>query len=181
MICTKCGKGELQELTGTALTFCPLCSSKLINTQVWDSKTDKEKKDEMEYLLDTSPQKLPDWEYMLKSCIYTSLLGYRESSGYSIPCKTREEIEDAIVGKFKKRLKEGNYDIAKPYLPYRLIELEACLGQALAVLSELKENTRYVTWGENETHFEDTDGWAVLCDTVKKAKLLLNPDKENKV
>lgn len=30
MICTNCGKGELQEITGTALVFCPLCNCKLI-------------------------------------------------------------------------------------------------------------------------------------------------------
>lgn len=31
MICPNCGKGELQELTGTVLKICPLCSSKLIS------------------------------------------------------------------------------------------------------------------------------------------------------
>ena len=29
--CTKCGKGELQEVTGTVLLYCPICSSKIIS------------------------------------------------------------------------------------------------------------------------------------------------------
>jgi hypothetical protein len=31
MICTRCGKGETQEITGTILAYCPICDSKSIS------------------------------------------------------------------------------------------------------------------------------------------------------
>lgn len=40
MICIRCGKGEYQELTGTNLLVCPICSSKLIQPTVVYSAED---------------------------------------------------------------------------------------------------------------------------------------------
>lgn len=62
MICTNCGKGELQELTGTALLMCPLCDSKLINPQVqppdpWKNLTHQEKEQVMQFLEDAAKLK----------------------------------------------------------------------------------------------------------------------------
>lgn len=62
MICTNWGKGELQELTGTALLICPLCDSKLINPQVqppdpWKNLTHQEKEQVMQFLEDAAKVK----------------------------------------------------------------------------------------------------------------------------
>lgn len=62
MLCTNCGKGELQELTGTALLICPLCSSKLINPQAqppdpWPNLTPQERAQVMQFLEDAAKVK----------------------------------------------------------------------------------------------------------------------------
>jgi len=45
-----------------------------------------------------------EWEYMLRNSVYMTLIGYTESTGYSIPCKVRQQMEDEILKKFKSKL-----------------------------------------------------------------------------
>jgi hypothetical protein len=58
-------------------------------------------------------KKHEDWEYMLKSAIYLSLIDYQDSNGHSIPCAVRGQMEDSILKKFKKSLAERDYNIAR--------------------------------------------------------------------
>jgi hypothetical protein len=62
MLCTNCGKGELQELTGTVFFICPLCSSKLINPEAhppdpWKNLSHQEKEQVMQFLEDAAKVK----------------------------------------------------------------------------------------------------------------------------
>ncbi len=53
--------------------------------------------------------KLPDWIYALKGAIYLTLIGYTESSGYSIPCKERDRMEKEIVDKFILKINDPDF------------------------------------------------------------------------
>lgn len=113
MICTNCGKGELQELTGTALLICPLCSSKLINPGNWDNLTHKQKKDEMEYLEDKSKnpfrKESPAHEYWRRG--YQS----REEEVRGLVIALNNVLDNMILG----NLPEAHFCAQKAIKPYR--------------------------------------------------------------
>lgn len=56
-------------------------------------------------------EKKQDWEHLLEMCIYTALIGYTEKTGYSIPCKVREDMKHRAVERFKKELVDRGYFI----------------------------------------------------------------------
>lgn len=55
-------------------------------------------------------KKAIQWEYLLRTCIYATLLGVKESDGHSMPCETRDELEHKILKSFKGKLAKGNWN-----------------------------------------------------------------------
>lgn len=179
MICTNCGKGELQELTGTALLVCPLCDSKLINPQVqppdpWKNMTHQEKEQVMQFLEDAAKVKkqfIPESRWPTEEEIEEAAAAW--------------EIENSILDIFPMGvIPTKSWKAAIQWLQTsagtREADLEKCLGEAMSLKGG---------WREAITELEDFCSEPVrlknmiaaadqLDEWAAKAKKLLNPDKE---
>jgi NTP pyrophosphatase (non-canonical NTP hydrolase) len=122
-------KSDIAEEIGGVFIYLNLLSSLLeIDMEAAIIKTfnDKSKKYGFSqfYPESTSPtlpikeeEKKEDWQHILEMCIYTTLIGYDDSNGHSIPCKVREEMKASIINKFKKRLEENKISFPLPCAP----------------------------------------------------------------
>lgn len=88
-------------------------------------------------------EKKQDWEHLLEMCIYTSLLGYSDEKGYSIPCKVREDMKRHTIDRFKFELLKRGFSVTQKPSPKQEPYGPVCS-------TEIREPSQVVNFLESE-------------------------------